>query len=146
MGHERKYGPEYPGTHHSGAPKPGLFGDIFEIEDIFYKSESECYKDRKKHSFFHGVYGGEGTCEYRKMFARLFYKGDDDIVKKYEFKGSKYHPSNTYPSVCERAIKDIELKKHKMKDGEKYSYKEYYEGVSEKSSEYFWDIHRKKSK
>lgn len=60
---ERKNRAKYPGSKHSGTPESFIDGYVFEIEDIFDESETECNKDREEDSFFDGVDGGKRASE-----------------------------------------------------------------------------------
>lgn len=101
MGHKRKNGPKYPGSEHPGAQKPRLISNIFKIENIFYKAETEGDKYGKKYSFFHGIYKGERAREDTEMLARFFDNGYDHIIKKHKFESSKGYSSKSNSPIFE---------------------------------------------
>lgn len=60
---ERENRAKYPGGENSGTPESFIDGDIFEVEDVFNESESECDEDREEDSFFDRIDGWERAPE-----------------------------------------------------------------------------------
>ena len=144
MGHKGKNGSKHPSHKGFRAPNPRLFRYIFEIEDIFHKSETESDEDGKKHSFFHGIDGRKGAREDTEMFARLFYESDDDIVEKHELECSENDSRSGDSSACEGSVHKRESEKKEMEKSEKSTQYEKNERISQKSSPNSPHMKRKK--
>lgn len=56
---ERKNRAKYPGGENPGTPESFIGGNVFEVEDIFDESETECDEDREEDSLLDCVDGGE---------------------------------------------------------------------------------------
>lgn len=140
MGHEGEYRAKYPCSKQSWAPCSGLLRDILEIEDIFYKTESERYEDGEEYSFFHGVDKRKGARKYAEVFAGLLYDRDYHIVEKYEFQRIEYNSPDSDSPICKYSIKDVEPKKHEVENREQEPEREHDESVSHKGFPDFWDV------
>ena len=90
--------------------------EIFEIEDILDKTKTECYKDRKKYAFLHGVDMWSGTRNHRKVFATLLDDTDHEIVEQDKFYGIKACLSEGYATIFYERIKQWDGEKNLMKD------------------------------
>lgn len=143
---ERKNRTEYPGGEHSGTPESLIDGDVFQVEDIFDESETECNENREEDSFFDSVDGRERTPENWEVLARFFDDPDDEVVEKNEFERPKDNTSDRNSSSSEGIIPESEWENNRMKQGKKQGKKEEDECIFGIYSCCFPDIYEEKSK
>lgn len=146
MDEERENRAKYPGGENSGTPEPFINGDVFEVENIFDESETECDEDREEDSLLDRVDRGEGAPENREMFACLFDDPDDEVIKEHEFERPEDDSTYRDSPICEGIIPESERENDRVKQGKKQGKKEENKDIFDIYSCCFPDICEEKSK
>lgn len=117
-----------------------MVGDVLEIEDIFYESESERDEYGEEHSFSYRVQERERARDHAEVLARLFHEADDYIVEQHQLHRSEYGSPDRHASAGKRGLQYAEREECAMEEGKEDSYDEDYRSIPQIGACGFPDI------